>query len=248
MTTAIIGGVERHMSAWKPSPLKLRGVKPAFDVTSLPVSTRINAFPTDYDQGQLGSCGPNSLAETYEFDLNGGKYSRLFAYFFTRATEGDFIDDTGVTIPDLLSCGHSMGLPLETAWAYDIGKFQVPPPVEVLASAVAHRVEQWDWIVDLEHLLFELANGQPVMCGFQVPTSMQTEECARTGLVNVPSASDPAIGGHCVNFIGYDREAELLRATCHYGTDFGDHGTILLPFAHVTSGNVNDMAAIRGIS
>ena len=244
---AFIGGQERHLGAWKPSTLRLRGVKPNVDVTALPVTATIAGFPTDYDQGQLGSCGPNSLAELYEHDLH-GKYSRLFAYYFTRATENDVDEDGGVTIPDLLSVAHVMGLPLEADWPYDVNAFRAVPPMTSVVNALRARLEQWDVVVDLDHLLFEIANQQPVMFGFNVPASMQGDECARTGMVRVPSATDPVIGGHCVNAIGYDRARMLVKATCHYGAHFGDGGTIWLPFAMFTTGNAVDLSAVRGIA
>lgn len=249
--TALIGGQLRHLAAWKPSYLKVQGVKPPVELAALRMEHTIANFPTDYDQGALGSCGPNSLAELYQHDLK-DRYSRLFAYFFTRATEGDFLDDDGVTIPDLLSVAQTMGMPLERLWPYDIDKFQVAPPLGTLIEAVKARIEGVDIVVDLAHLLFELDNEQPVIMGFYVPASMQDnageDSTAATGIVRVPSATDPKIGGHCVVAIGFDREKQLVRCTCHYGPDFGDKGTIWLPFGHWAAGNVMDMRAVRRIA
>lgn len=245
--TAIIGGVERHMGAWKPSRFKLTAPKPDIDVTKLRMRHTIEKVPKDYDQGQLGSCGPNALAELYEF-LTGQKFSRLFAYYFTRATEGDVGEDGGVTIPDLLDVAHTMGMPLESLWPYDIAKYRDVPSLQAFAEAFKHRVIRNDIVVDLEHLLYELDNEQPVLFGFQVPSSMQTAECARTGLVNVPSATDPSIGGHAVLACGFDRELERVQTTSHYGEEYGDHGTLWLPFAHFKSGNACDLRAARSVS
>lgn len=249
MTAArgIFAGIDRHLGAWRRSALKLRGVKPTFDVAALPMTWALAGFPTDFDQEQLGSCGPNSLGEVYAFDLKAA-FSRLFAYYWTRSVEGDIADDGGVTIPDLLTVGHTMGLPLEQLWPYNIGAFTQTPPSTVVAEAIKHRVTQWDVIVDIDHLLFEVSNGQPVTLGFNVPASMQSDACARTGMVNVPSETDAVIGGHCVNAIGFDRARELVKCTCHYGPTFGDGGCIWLPFAMFTSGNAMDLSAVRTIS
>jgi hypothetical protein len=103
-------------------------------------------------------------------------------------------------------------------------------------------------------LLLELDRGQPVLLGFKVPASMEDGAgggTATTGIVNVPSAVDPPIGGHAVNAIGADCDRKLVRCTCHYGRDFGDPGvpgTILLPFAMWAAGMVSDMRAIRSIT
>ncbi len=248
--TAIIGGVERHMRAWKPSRRKLQGIPHPVSVMTTPMQYEIPGFPLDFDQGSLGSCGPNSVAEVYAHDhqAEGLRFSRLFLYWFCRATEGDFIDDTGVEIPDLMSIAHTMGMPIEDLWPYDLGKFQVPPPVPVLVEAVKHRVQRYDVISDLDSMLVEIASGQPVTFGFNVPASMTSDECARTGIVNLPGDTDPVIGGHCVNAIGFDRGAARVKCTSHYGPNFGDHGAIWLPFQMWRTGNAMDMFAIRSVS
>lgn len=246
---AVIGGQLRHLGAWRPSRLRLRSVKPAVELAQLPAVHTIDGFPTDYDQGSLGSCGPNSAAEVYEFNLH-QKFARLWLYYFTRSVEDDTGDDAGVEIPDMFGVLHTMGMPLETSWPYDITKYDHIPPLTSMREALGFRLLQWDPIAGLEHLLFELANNYPVTCGFQVPASMMDGAggtTATTGLVPVPSEANPSVGGHCVNLIGYDRPRQLLKATCHYGPAFGDHGCIWLPFAHVTGGNACDLSAMRRI-
>lgn len=243
-THAVIGGQPRHLGAWKRSPRKLQGIRPTIDVAALPMACTIAGFPTSYDQGQLGSCGPNSVAEVLEHQL-GDQRSRLFLYWFTRATEGDILDDGGVVISDLVHVAQTMGVPLETLWPYDVALFQAAPPIASILDAAQRRVHRADIVVDLDHMLYEIARGQAVTFGFGVPASMQEPECALTGVVPVPSASDPVIGGHCVNAIGFDRTRGMVQATCHYGEDFGDRGCIWLPFAHFTGGNASDMTAIR---
>lgn len=242
----IIGGQERHLGAWRPSGRRVTAIKPSIEIVALPMRHAIDAVPLDRDQGQLGSCGPNSLDELYASKLL-GHWSRLFAYYFTRATEGDTADDDGVTIPDLLDVAATMGLPPELVWPYDVARYRDVPPTISLVAALPNRVLVQDPVVDLDHLLFELANDQPVILGFGVPSSMASDATAKTGVVAVPSATDPSVGGHCVLARGYDRGRGLVQTTCHYGSGFGDHGAIWLPFAHWTAGNVSDMRAVRKI-
>lgn len=245
--TAVIGGIERALGAWKPSRLRLRAVKPSIELAALPAWHVISDFPTDYDQGGLSSCGPNSVAELYEHDLH-AKFSRLFLYYFTRATEGDVDDDDGIEIPDMLAVAHTMGLPPEGEWDYDNQLLRRPPPPEVFADAFAHRVDRWDVLADLDHVLFEISNNRPVMFGFQVPRSAQGAETARTGVVTMPSSDADLIGGHCVNAIGYDRDRQLVKVTSHWGRQFGDAGCLWLPFAIFTQGYASDFTAIRSIT
>lgn len=250
MTAAlIIGGTPRRLDGWKPTGRKFGAARPSFDVASLRAAHTIATVPTDYDQGQLNSCGPNSIAEIFQHFL-GEKCSRLFLYYWTRATESDTAGDDGVTIPDLVDVASAMGMPLEDVWPYDVARFADAPPLPALAEAIHRRIVQQDVIADLDHLLYELDRDQPVTLGFGVPSSLEDGEgaAATTGIVAVPSTADPRAGGHCVNAIGFDRARELVRCTSHWGSSFGDHGTILLPFAHWSAGNVMDMRAIRRVA
>jgi len=253
MTHMIIQGQQRHVGGWKPAAMRMRGWKPpGIDVNALPMAHVIDGIPLDYDQGQTSSCGPNALAEMYEHDFTRdgqrAQFSRLFVYFFVRCREGDLLEDDGVTIPDLISVASTMGMPLERSWPLESKLLIVPPTPQVLGEAQMHRVQRADLVVDLDHLLAEIAADQPVLLGFGVPQSMASDETARTGVVNVPSATDPLVGGHAVLAHGFDRANRLVKCTCHYGTGFGDSGAIHLPFDHWSRGNVSDMTAIRSIS
>jgi hypothetical protein len=248
--TAIIGGVPRRLDSWRPSGKRYGAAQPDVDLAALPMTLALSV-PRDYDQGQASSCGPNSLGECGEF-LTGRKLSRLFVYYWTRAVEGDPDQDGGVLIPDLLDIGSSMGMPLETTWPYDLAQLEAAPPASALVEALQHRVTEQAIIADLDHLLYELAvTRRPVLLGFSVPQSMEDGTggtTATTGIVNVPSATDPVIGRHAVVALGFDRTRCMVQTTSHYGSGFGDAGTLWLPFAHWLAANVADMRAVRAMS
>lgn len=244
----IIGGVARHLGAWKPSGRRLGAVPAgAFDYGQAVRVFGCDQVPTDYDQGQLGSCGPNSLAEIYQV-ITSEKYSRLFAYWWTRADEGDIFADGGVEIKDLIMVAHTMGLPPEALVPYDITKYQVPPGIEAIAAAYPHRITDSEILGDLDHCLMSLVAGKPFMLGFGVPQSMESGDTETTGIVQVPSKSDPVIGGHAVTARKADLDKRMIQTTCHYGPDYGDEGCIWLPFEHFTGGNATDFTRINAIS
>jgi hypothetical protein len=241
----LIGGQLRSLNH-APSGRRVAAVKPAVDLAALPETATIDSVPLDRDQGQLGSCGPNSLDEMYASRL-GGNWSRLFAYYFTRSIENDTADDDGVTIPDLIDVASTMGMPPELVWPYDVSRYRDAPPSISLVAALPNRVTAQDAIADLDHLLFELANGQPVILGFGVPASMEDggSGTEHSGIVELPGPGGP-VGGHCVLAFGYDRRRQMVKTTSHYGKAYGDGGALWLPFAH-WQGNVSDMRAIRRI-
>lgn len=221
-------------------------LKPAVDLAALPMQHIIDSVPLDRDQGQLGSCAANALDEMYSSKLF-GNWSRLFAYYFTRSIEGDAAVDDGVTIPDLLDVAATLGMPGELLWPYDVTKFAEAPPTLSVDAAQANRVTAQDIVVDLDHLLFEIANGQPVILGFGVPASMEDggSGTEHSGIVELPGPGGP-VGGHCVLAFGFDRQRQMVKTTSHYGSGYGDAGALWLPFAH-WNGNVSDMRAIRRI-
>lgn len=243
----LINGLHRILDL-AVSGRRVGGLKPAVDLAALPMSIPWpQKFPRDYDQGRLSACGPNALAELYQYRWD-VRFSRLFSYYFTRSYEKDKADD-GVTIGDLLLVAHELGMPLEADWPYDPDKYDDVPPLSCLASAQQNRVLVHDQVVDLDHLLFELANGQPVLCGIGLPASIEDGrgDTATTGIVPVPSATNPLVGRHAVNAVTYDRVTRRVQTTHHWGKEYGDNGTLWLPFEHFTGGNVADMRAIRRI-
>ena len=250
MTASILIGGTPRILGHRPSGRRVGALKPAVDLAALPMRTPwLDKFPRDYDQGALNACGPNALAEIYEYKLApSGRYSRLFSYYFTRSSEHDTADD-GVTIDDLLTVAHTLGMPGEMLWEYDPAKYDTAPPTIAMDAAAAFRLKTFDAVADLDHLLFELTNRQPVLGGIALPASIEDGkgDTARTGIVPVPSDANPVIGHHAVNFVAYDRERQMVQCTSHWGADYGDHGTLWLSFAHWTSGNATDMRAVRKI-
>lgn len=242
--SALIGGIRRPLSL-VPSGRRVGGIKPTLDLATLPVRTPWpDKLPRDYDQGHLNACGPNALAEIYEYHLL-GKYSRLWAYYWTRAEEHDTADD-GVTIVDLIDVARTLGLPPEFMWEYNPTKYDDAPPT--ICFDAATRVTVDDVVVDLDHLLVELAGGLPVLLGVGLPASIEDDKgtTAADGIVPVPTNANPRIGGHAVTAGAFDREKQMVQCTAHWG-DYGDKGTIWLPFDHWRTGNVSDMRAIRRI-
>lgn len=250
----LINGLHRILDL-AVSGRRVGGLKPSVDLAALPMRPPWPAaMPRDYNQLALNSCGPNTIGERYEFEF-GSKFSRLFLYFWTRGLEHDTAQDAGVTIPDLLDVAHTFGMPPEELWPYDPERFADAPPSSCLPPAQARRVLLHDQVVDLDHLLHELGTAAAakkpasVVIGFGVPASMEDGQgdTATTGLVPVPSASNPLVGRHAVNAVTYDRATRRVQTTHHWGKEYGDNGTLWLPFEHFDAGNITDMRIIRKI-
>jgi hypothetical protein len=101
-----------------------------------------NPFDPSWDQGDLGSCGPNTLGERLVFDMlvknqQATMPSRLFIYYITRMLMGTVQSDSGVDNRSMLKAVANYGWPDESDYPYDIENFTQAPPQEVFDKAKA---------------------------------------------------------------------------------------------------------------
>ena len=207
------------------------------------VDLRTTGFvPPVYDQGQLGSCTANAISAAMEFrSAKQGKPfvtpSRLFIYYNEREMEGTVDQDAGAEIRDGITSVVKQGVCPETEWPYsDQGQdFAQKPSVQCYADATKDealtysRVTQLDYYV--QHSLAIL--GVPVVFGFSVFDSFESDEVAATGIVPMPGPNDAPIGGHAVCAVGYDtsKKAYLIRNS--WGDSWGLQGYFWMPSAYL---------------
>jgi C1A family cysteine protease len=137
------------------------------------------------------------------------------------------------------------GCPLEKYWPYDLAKWTAEPPASVDAKAAEYRVAMYFRCPTLSSIKHSISQGFPVVGGFVVPENMFTEECAKTGVVKVPSLKEGWEGGHAVLFTGYDNATGLLEFQNSWSEAWGDKGYGYLPYEYVTKGWADDFWTIR---
>ena len=74
--------------------------------------------------------------------------------------------------------------------------------------------------------------GQPVVFGFRVFASFESDAVARTGVVPMPGADEALLGGHAVVAVGYDADRFVVRNS--WGSAWGDDGYCTMPVEYVT--------------
>jgi C1A family cysteine protease len=93
-----------------------------------------------------------------------------------------------------------------------------------------------------------LALGYPVIFGFTVYESFESEAVANTGRVPMPDPSEDLLGGHAVLAIGYTSEHVIVRNS--WGGNWGDGGYFYMPWAYLLDRNLADdlwlIDSIRG--
>jgi C1A family cysteine protease len=203
--------------------------------------------PPVLDQGQLGSCTANAIANAHLFEQRKQKAkqpflpSRLFIYYNERVMEGSVQIDSGAMIRDGIKSIAKQGACAEKQWPYIIAKFIRKPTQVCYKDAEKHQAVSYQRLVPtLTQLKGCLASGYPFVFGFTVYESFESQEVTKTGVVPMPAASEQVLGGHAVLAVGYDDTAQRFIVMNSWGTDWGMKGFFTMPYAYLTDTNLAD--------
>lgn len=219
---------------------------------SLPTSFSLQAFsPPIYNQYQAGSCTGNGVARAVDMDrkLQGLPFitpSRLFIYYGERAIEGTVNQDAGAQIRDGIKVVASNGVCPESLWPYTINDQQIPtllfdkPTPACYTDALKFKTLKYSTIpqnaVAVKSTMAVMK--RPVVFGFSVFQSFESDEVAATGIVPIPSQNDTPIGGHCVVALGYNDGKEMFLCANSWGTEWGQKGYFQMPYAYLLNLNL----------
>ena len=209
-------------------------------------------MPPVYNQGNLGSCTGNAIAAALEYDLIKQNLkdftpSRLFIYYNERLLEGTVKSDSGAMIRDGIKTVSKQGACKETIWPYDILKFARKPTVTAYKDGLNHVGVSYYSVNQTElEIKTALASNFPVIFGFTVFSSFETQEVATTGIVKMPVANESVLGGHAVLIVGYDDSKRQFIVRNSWGESWGSNGYCFMPYSYITNRNLcSDFWVIR---
>ena len=198
--------------------------------------------PAVYNQDKLGSCTANAIAAAYEYDeIKQNEKdvfipSRLFIYYNERKIEGSIDTDSGAEIRDGIKSISVDGVCSEDMWKYDITKFTECPSQECYDEAKNHKSIEYKRVVQsLEQLKQCLIEGFPIVFGFNVYSSFETQEVAETGIMPMPKEGEELLGGHAVCAVGFDDNKRVFIVRNSWGDSWGDKGYFYMPYAFITN-------------
>ena len=204
-----------------------------------------NRCPLVYDQGNLGSCTANALAFGYEYtemienEKNIFIPSRLFIYYNERNIEDSIDTDSGAQLFDGISSLHINGVCKESDWIYDITKYKDKPSDKCYSQALNHRIDKFYAVEQkLDQLRSSLILGFPVIFGFVVYKSFQTEQVQKTGIMTMPVENDIILGGHAVSAVGFDDKKKVFIIRNSWGVHWGDNGYFYMPYDYILNPNL----------
>jgi C1A family cysteine protease len=234
-----------HRNAWYGC---IRDLRDPRDHLYVPTVARIPAVvdlrahcPPVMDQGALGACTSHGITGALRHALiNAGQkdfpMSRLQLYYDERNMEGTVQSDAGASIRDGIKCAAKIGVAHEKLWPYSIGKFKTKPPASAYADAVKFRAISYERVaISTYAIKSALAAGYPVIVGFAVFESFESDAVASTGIVPMPKTGEAMLGGHCVYICGYNQHANHFTARNSWSATWGSKGDCFIPQAYLGS-------------
>lgn len=193
------------------------------------------------DQGHLGSCEGNAIANAYELQvrrLYPDKFvelSRLFIYYNSRLLSDSVNEDSGAYIRDGMKAVHEFGVCSEQLWPYDIKQFTVKPNDACYKDALSRTITSYQSLSTIDEVLHAVNDNKPVVIGITVYDSFDKVSKDNPVIPNPSKTEKNTGGGHAMTIVGYDIPKKLLLVKNSYGTKWGDSGYGWLPFDYAES-------------
>ena len=227
------------------------------ELRSPPGSFSLNAYgmlsPHVWDQGQLGSCTAHGTGELLviarrrgvaaPFVPNWQRPARLFLYYNTRSLEGTVDEDAGAVIRDAVKAAKQWGVPHEAWCPYKIEDFASKPSAKAYERAVKYEDIVYQSVDQSEAAIrTAVSSGLPVVFGFDVYESFESEEVALSGEMPMPKPGEQLLGGHCVCIVGYSPDGYECRNS--WGEGWGAGGYFTMPADYLFSDRCSDFWVI----
>ncbi len=214
------------------------------------VDLRAQCSPVE-DQGNLGSCTANALAGALEFlELKDREQfvdlSRLFVYYNERVIERTVKSDSGAQLRDGIKTLAKQGVCSEKKWPYVISKFAAKPTPSCYKDAADHQITSYHRITTLDEMRACLADGYPFVFGFTVYETFESQQVAKTGVLNMPQPGEKVVGGHAVTAVGYNDSEKRFVIRNSWGTSWGMQGYFSMPYDYISRHNLaSDFWTVR---
>jgi C1A family cysteine protease len=111
----------------------------------------------------------------------------------------------------------------------------VKPPTKAYTEGAKRKgLSYWRVNQTLNDILTAVGVNQlPVVFGFAVYESFESEKVSKKGIVPMPMPGEQMLGGHAVAIVGYDMAKRVFIVRNSWGSKWGDRGYFYMPFDYV---------------
>jgi C1A family cysteine protease len=175
----------------------------------------------------------------------------LAIYYNERKMEGTVDSDAGAQIRDGIKTLKTIGVGPEAQLPYDIQNFRTAPSAAFRAIEAKHEALSYERVpraaVSIKQVL---ALGRPVVIGFSVYESFESQEVADTGVMPMPGKGEQLLGGHAVLVVGYKeiKGEPFWQVRNSWGAAWGQAGYFDMPEKYLTTSALSsDFWVITGL-
>lgn len=240
--------VQRY--GWRPSLPDSRDFRlaaPVDTATLPPAITLRDQMPAVWNQGDLGTCTAFSTLAAFQYEVTRQGRQAYYPSFLAQYWWARYLDggpentraDVGATLRSAVKAAAKYGVAHDSNWPYKTAKYARQPNKRTTQDAERHQVLQYLAVPQsADRMRACLNDGFPIIVGFSVYESFESEEVARTGRAQMPRPGETLLGGHAVLVVGYDFTADadprwLIRNS--WGTGWGDQGYFTMPAQYLTN-------------
>jgi len=188
----------------------------------------------------MGSCTGFAIVGAMEYLENVKRktfvpLSQQFVYYNERLIEGGTSTDGGSFIEDGISVVLRYGACALSLWPYNEADLYTKPSEAAYADGATRKAIKTSSIDQNQTAVMSaLSSGFPVVYGFVVFDSFETEAVASTGLVPMPNPDTyKALGGHAMLIVGYDVQSQMFLCRNSWSATWGINGYCWIPFAYL---------------
>lgn len=192
------------------------------------------------DQGDLGSCVGNAIANAYELMVKRRspdkfvELSRLFIYYNARELEETTKEDSGVTyLRNALKAIKLCGICSEELWPYIIENFDNMPSEEAYSDAIKRRIKKYESLTSINDMLEALNMEHPIVIGLNVFDGFVSLN-KENNILDAPKFNEISLGTHAVTIVGYSLSERQFLIKNSFGKLWGDNGYAWVTFDYVS--------------
>jgi C1A family cysteine protease len=123
---------------------------------------------------------------------------------------------------------------------YDISKVFKKPSFKCYWESVKHQITQYYRVPQtLNDIRGCLASGFPIIFGFSVYESFESQSVEESGIVSVPKKTERLIGSHVALCIGYNDNIGRFIIQNSWGYEWGMKGYFYMPYEYILNQNLS---------